>query len=498
MAIGNDGLKKSHLNQMGIIEGPSGYQAEVTSSNELKVIGPSAVDSSGNPSTAGNYITLVCEADAGVVTGSVTQRQADISAYYRQRVGVDTVLFAERFLLNSSAANVNPHTANWTVSATLTNALSGFTLNSALGLTTNAYSILRTRRVFTVYDGYPLQFSAICTYNQASNALSANVTVEFGFGQAATNAASTDGAFFRYDGTTMRCVVNVNGSESVVTPSGTYTPTVNVAHTYLVVVTNAATEFWVDNLLYANIAAVPLANVMPAYYRLYNGGSSPAVGVSLSIYSTSVTLGDMLSGRTWPEIQAGSGLHCSQFFLGAASGASIGTTATYSNSLAAGAGVVLTNTTVATTGLGGQIGIQPTLAAGTDGIVCGYQLVAATNALVTRNLFITGITIHGAVTAALTGGPVLWAYSMFYGNTAISMATAESASAKAPRRIPLGFETYPAASAAGVIGGGIDRVFTTPVLVSPGEFVGVCAKNLGTVTSAGVIVLLVRFDGYWD
>lgn len=38
----------------------------------------------------------------------------------------------------------------------------------------------------------------------------------------------------------------------------------------------------------------------------------------------------------------------------------------------------------------------------------------------------------------------------------------------------------------------------TPILVQPGEFIQIVAKNLGTVTTSGVITFLVGIGGYWE
>jgi hypothetical protein len=174
------------------------------------------------------------------------------------------------------------------------------------------------------------------------------------------------------------------------------------------------------------------------------------------------------------------------------SGNTMGSTALYSNSLAAGAGAAMTNTTAALgTGLGGQFSVQPTLAVGTDGIVCSFQVPAGSINITPRRLVISGIQIQGAITTALTGGPVVYAYSLAYGHTALSLATAETgsfvtATTKAPRRVPLGYETYAATAAVGVIGGGIKIAFSKDIVVNPGEFVAIVAKNFGVVTSAGL------------
>ncbi len=71
---------------------------------------------------------------------------------------------------------------------------------------------------------------------------------------------------------------------------------------------------------------------------------------------------------------------------------------------------------------------------------------------------------------------------------------------KGPRRIALGFESFTATAAIGVRGsdGGCEMTFNSPVVVQPGEFVAITAKNLGTVTSGGTITFLVTFDGYFE
>jgi hypothetical protein len=100
----------------------------------------------------------------------------------------------------------------------------------------------------------------------------------------------------------------------------------------------------------------------------------------------------------------------------------------------------------------------------------------------------------------LTGGPVLYAYSLAYGGNVLSLATTDVAatSVKGPRRIALGFETFPATAAAGVVGGSVYMAFNSPICVQPGEYIQLVAKNLGTVTTGGVINFLVAFDGFME
>jgi hypothetical protein len=255
-------------------------------------------------------------------------------------------------------------------------------------------------------------------------------------------------------------------------------------------------------MVYLGVLATPAGNGQPGSSvsfplstRLYFPGVAGAAWAP-KISNTAVVAIDTQAGLPEPILNCTSGL---QGYQGQ-NGGTMGTTALYSNSLAAGAGAAMTNTTAALgTGLGGQFSALPTLAAGTDGIVCSYQNPAGTTSAPGRVLVITGVSVQGSVTTVLAGGPVLYAYSLAYGHTAVSLATAEAALTKAPRRIALGQETYAATAAVGVLGSpaGISRQFISPIVVNPGEFVAVVAKNFGTVTTTGVITFLVTFDCYW-
>ena len=181
-------------------------------------------------------------------------------------------------------------------------------------------------------------------------------------------------------------------------------------------------------------------------------------------------------------------------------GGALGSTALYTNSLAAGAGAAATNTTAALgSGLGWQFSLLPTLTAGTDGIISSYQNPAGTAAVPGKCLYIRGVKIHGVVTTALTGGPVIGAFSAAYGHTSVSLATADGAGTKAPRRISIGIQCFAATAAVGTRD---DRELfldlETPICVQPGEFFQVVMKNLGTVTTAGVITYLIYVDAYWE
>jgi hypothetical protein len=321
--------------------------------------------------------------------------------------------------------------------------------------------------------------------------------------QALTNATPTDGAFFRYDAIgTLKAVLNNNGTEY--TSGALVAPSAGVMHKYKIVVENDRVLYYLDGACQYIIAAPTglgfptYAQSQPVMVRIVHAATAPALANVPKIGYVFVGLQDAVGlSKSMAECGAIAGKMGSQ----GQSGMTMGSTAIYTNSMVAGAGAAMTNTTAATNaGLGGQASVLPTLAAGTDGILTSYLNPAATAAIPGKTLYIRGVKIQGLVTTVLAGGPVLYAFSLAYGNNALTLAQAEGAGTKAPRRIALGYETYAAAAAVGVLGSqnGVYMQFNAPIAVNPGEYVAVAAKNLGTVTTTGVICFQIAYDCYWE
>ena len=55
-----------------------------------------------------------------------------------------------------------------------------------------------------------------------------------------------------------------------------------------------------------------------------------------------------------------------------------------------------------------------------------------------------------------------------------------------------------ATSGGGVVSNTFDIDVAIPILVQPGEFVQIVAKNLGVVTSGGAITRIISCGGYWE
>lgn len=468
----------------------SGNVAEVDANNNLMVVLPVITDQAGYVQLSGHQ-SLAAE-PAGLVTEALR-----ISSQGRMTVGQPVMLMNELF--NNTTLNSAIFTAPVT---TQTVTCAGGTLN----LNASAITTLSTVSRVATYMMFPFQadFATYMTWDMLlTQAPQVNAVIEAGFIICTASTAPTDGAFFRYDAAgNLKAVLNTNGTE--VTSSALTAPSANVMHKYKIIVENDRVLFYIDGACQAIIATptgvgYPLyAAAQPATFRTYNAASAPSLANTVKVGYLFVGLQDAAGfGKDVATVNALQGHMGSQ----GQTGHTMGSTALFTNSLAPGAGVAMTNTTAALgSGLGGQFATQPTLTASTDGVVSSYQVPAATAAIPGKTLYIKGVKVQSMVTTALTGGPCLWVYSLAYGHTAVSLATAEASTTKAPRRVPLGMESIAATAAVGVLGSvnGISQQFLAPIAVNPGEFVQVVAKNVGTVTSAGVVLFLVTFDAYWE
>jgi hypothetical protein len=232
---------------------------------------------------------------------------------------------------------------------------------------------------------------------------------------------------------------------------------VNTIRTFLIYGNTSEVVYWIDNICVATIprqaaaGSVTQSQQLPVLFRSYNNATVSGTAQIMKIGGVNVSLADMNQSKAWSHVMAGGGGMSYQ----GQTGQTLGTTALYTNSLASGAGAVMTNTTAALgSGLGGQFAALPTLAVGTDGILQSYQVPLGTSAAPGKSLYITGVSIKGAVTTVLVGNatPVLYAYSLAFGHNAVSLATTTTATSKAPVRKVLGFESYGAAAALGTLG----------------------------------------------
>ena len=466
----------------------SGHGAEVSSDGRLLVDLPDVKEEAG-------YIALASIVHDGK-TGQAAPivRPLEVSINKRLRVGLDNLWFQDRF----------SYAAQWTAvwKATLSTMTATYApigwlnLNGGNSVASGAVANYETRKNYPCYNGAGLSLEIIARWTQMPQ--SGNL-MELGLFQAATTAAPLDGVLFRMNqGVNFLGIVNFNGAETQV-DLGAF-PTPNEQHAFGIRVEQECTIFMVDGIARGSIdtpvgQSAPCNNMYnPIHFRNQNSGVT-SLAQQLHIGEVRLFMRDVGDSRPFAQSMGGMGGMGAQGHAGATQGS----TALYSNSLAAGAGVAATNTTAALgVGLGGQFSLQPTLAVGTDGIISSYLVPASTSQIPGESLVITGVWVDAAVTTLLVGGPCVFAMSLAYGGDAVTMAQAEAAATKAYRRTPLGFINLPAAAAVGSTSDRLYCALNSPVVVNPGEYVAIVAKNLGVVTTAGVVTFLIGFDSHWE
>ena len=489
--------------QNKIAGGISNVLAEVDANNNLKVTLPQELLQSG-------YDRNMSEVDTGGILGEAKLLAGEVSEDYRLRVEQDHILGQEVF--NSTAQNtgvssllLTTMTAGFTGGALTTNASNITTINTGF--------LYQSRQVFPIFSG--TQTYCYTKVKFSGTWAVTNTTIDIGlFSAAAANPyAPTDGVFIRANNTGLFGVVSVNGTEQstqnfkVAFGGADFVPTIGTAYDIIVTSSSRVAVFWMDIQDGNGFQMFGQIGLSASTRRPIYGGSTPFSvrhvigGTAASAVMNANIVEYMVSNGGFTNIR--SEQSTAAILTGGQQGQqghTQGSTALFTNSLAAGAGAVMTNTTAALgSGLGGQFSALPTLVAPTTGIVCSYQNPVPSTIVTGKQLVITGVKIESVVTTVLAGNatPVIYALGLAYGHTAVSLATAEGAATKAPRTIPLGIQTFAAAAAVGTVGQVISVKFDRAIPVYPSEFVAVTAKNLGAVTTTGVITFLVTFDYGW-
>ncbi len=448
-----------------------------------------------NPKTAteAGFAGLVAIRDQGSITGTPNIGLPDITNNRRLRVSLDTPVFQDQF--NYTAQNTN----NWTIGTTgMTSGFGGgmMTLNAGAITTVSDYATAKTYRSFPLYTAGELVLEARCMLTQAPQV---NNACYMGIGTPGTTAAPTDGVYFQLDSTgALRGVVNWNGATA---QTGTMTvPSPNVAADMMIVIDDGVAEFWINGVLQGALtwpsgAATPSYNGSGyAFFQICNAASAPANAQQIKVMNVQVTLYGLNTSKPWPHIAAGAGMNA----LIGQNGNTMGSTALYANSGAPTAAVPTNTTAALGTGLGGNFYETAALAVGTDGIISSYQNPVGSVSITPRNLYITGLRWFSMVQTVLAGGPFVYECGLAFGHTSVSLATAEAASAKAPRKFAVGLYTLAATAAVGTLGANFVHNFSTPILVQPGEFIQTIVRNIGTVGTSGTIAHHIGIEGYWE
>lgn len=481
----------------GLANVDSDYNLQVN----LPYTTPAGVDIGGGNEAAGAVIML-SENDSGSITGTRSVLAPETDSDFRLRVGIETQLEDETF--NYTAQNTGKHTyANTTMTDTWNTG----------GLLTNATSITTTTTgtSFGTYAFFPLFGGGILTYCQFKGSFStqpvSNTIIDVGMylRGAANPYAPTDGVYFRLTSAGLFGVINHNGTETT-TAVMAFTYANNESNQFLITIQEDKVRFWINDILYGEIPT-PVGQGQPCMscalpfsmrHAIVGGAAGGVIQFTLRDYN--ISLGGVPFNRSLGEVgNASLGSYQGH------SGGTMGTIGTYANSTNPTAAVP-TNTTAAVgaVGLLNQAWETFSLAVNTDGILLSYQVPAGTVSSAGRRLKVVGVKLSSFVQTVLVGGPISRVFSLAFGHTAVSMATAEAATTKA-RRIVLLPELTQHVTAAQAVntaisqpGGSVSLFADAPIYVNPGEFVAVIVKGIGTVGTSGTIVNHIQLIYTWE
>jgi hypothetical protein len=468
-------------------------KANVNANYELEVHTPTTETDAG-------FVQISSENDDGSATGTRSCLSPETDDDYRFRIATDSLWDSETF--NYAAANTGKHITRLTT-FTVAYGSGYFTTNSSSVTTLNSAAMLATYRYFPVYGAD----NTYAEVNAAiSNTIVSGTTIELGFfsNSGSSPFAPNDGAYIRITNAGVIGVVNYAGVE---TTTGVFKATdgttdlalsANVNYHFVVSVNERAVQFWIDDTLRGSIDITAAATGQPfmqgslpfAVRHAIGGGGAGGV-LQFKVADYTISKGGYNPNRPWETTLAAAGYMGYQ----GQSGHTMGSTANYANS-ANPTPQVATNTTAALgTGLGGQFWETDTLAANTDGIICSYLNPAATVNITGRCLIVRGVKISSHVQTVLgAGAGYVASWSLAFGHTALSLATAEAATAKAPRRIALGFQTVASTAAALTLLQTVEMRFDCPVVINPGEYIAVVKKKIGAAPASGTIAHLITFD----
>lgn len=437
-----------------------------------------------NVDAFGQIYPIIAGGDVSIKDAVYSTRKAYVSEYGRLRIGSDTILFYDAFDGTTLQHNL------WNASDTLTMTIAqtgGFaTLNSGAITTLNTNAQISTHKDFLFLAQFPIYLHFKL---KTPNSPQANATMEAGFFQATVRSTPTDGTFFRWDPAgTFNCVVNVAGAE---TQTAMTAPSVNVVHTFEIIIQNRFATFIIDA---GTPVTVNFPNTAPAAWsnqqcqgavRVYTGAGAPGVAPQLSVSEFNVAQCDLQAGRDYEEqLAIGMGRGCWQKPVFATDW---GQTASWSNTAQAGT-TALTNTTAPNTwqtGLGGDFAIQQPTGSATDLLVFGYQ-VPVGRTLVVRHIYISQLVVTGAAGGA---NPTQLYWAAGFGSSALSLATAESPPTTWSRRVvPLGIQSMVATPAVGAVSSpaaAIDIDMNGGVgVVESGRYFHIMVKILGGTATA--------------
>lgn len=482
---------------MAIIQGGSSTAgtANVDAGFNLNVTLPT------NPAYMGG-VRIFSEVDAGDRTGTPELTSPEASDDYRLRVCQDYSQLEWQW--NAATQNTAKFKHGFTtMTANQSGAVGYLLLNAAFatvagnGCSLQSWKYVSVYGSTTVYHATTFVMTALPLANQVWEHGHFVTTVP-------TPVTPADGIFVRVTSAGLIGVLAFNGVEThsgVLVPFSDFTAMLGTNQLLIIGSNNRNVEFWLDRQNGDGIQklgeiAVPAGNSqpmlsvsLPAFAtQMRNSGLVGAGGMQVKIGNGYCQYSgvDMQQPITLQSVL--SGLHLMQGW----DGGTMGSTAALPNATAATTLTLaaLAQATSLKTGLGGEAGITATVP-GVDGSVWAWINPLGSTTQTARTALVSGIHIESVnIGAAVTTTPSTIQWSADIGSTALTLATAESASfatgtAKAGRRIPLGIQSWTVGALVGAAAPSIDLKFDPPIAVNPGEYVKIVGKFIqGTATAS--------------
>lgn len=444
-----------------IIGNASGVIAEVGPNHNLQVSLPDGariLDQGGNPFTSTE--------NGGLYVSS------------------DTLVFFEQV----DGAAIDTRVWNQSVSGMTIAQTDGFqTLNAAGAKTTGSYAILSSIKNIPMYGTLPLKLSVNALIPVAPQA---NAVIEWGIGTVSGVNAPTDGAFFRYTaGGSFLAVVN-NGGVETVSPALSLPGTTEV-EIYDIVVVEDQVLFYIGDAILASVQ-VPPGQAFPTnsgrlslFTRVYTGGSAPASAPVISIGQWLAVRQGVNEAKPWSNVLISMGRGAYQ-----APVTPFAQTANRANSTNP-TSAALSNTVPGYSTLGGSFQFAAVAGGVTDYALFGFQVPAGFQ-LVIPHIRISCLSMGalGSVTV-----PTIMEWSLGVNSSAASLATADGSGTWAPRRIPLGMQSWSLTTAIGAQPPDI-ATFPADMVIDSGRFLHVIVQiPVGAATGSQIFRGTVSFPG---
>lgn len=418
------------------------------------------------------------------------------------RVSQPNMIFYDQ--VDGNAINTNKWNPSVVSGMTITQANGYINLNAGAALTANAYAILTSIKSIPLYGTLPLvvEFNA-----KVLNVPQSNTTIELGIGAASGTSAPTDGAFFRWAPSgAFYCVINSGGVETVTgnlsgqTFNDTATgesiimpPSTTEAEVYHIEIIEDVVFFLIGDIKVAAID-VPVGQAFPfnagrqtLFARVFNGGSQPSTAPQIGIGQVVVYQEDLNQNKGWENVMVGLGQGSYQSPV-----TTFGQTANHANSTSP-VSATLSNTAAGYTTLGGRFQFAAVAAAATDFALFAFQVPAG------YQLFIKSISISTTVTGIAIVTPTILDWGIGINSSAVSLATADGVGTWAPRRVPLGIQSFIALAGIGTTASDLTRRFEIPIVVDGGRYFHVILQvPNGAATASLVFRGNVTINGYFE